>query len=201
LRIPPKVLYFDVETALVKATVFDAGRQWVGWKNIENDPFILCWAAQWMHREKAGVLSECITPARVRRYDDREVLKPLRELMDEADYIVGHNMRPYDWKMVSARFFVHGWDAPHDAKIVDTLTLSRKRFRTISHSLDAWLKRKKLDGKDEMHREDWEACIRGEKAALDKMVKYCRNDVKRGVQLTREFQRYVEQATGQLLFK
>jgi DNA polymerase III epsilon subunit-like protein len=153
----------------------------------------------WMHRDT--VISDCITPARVKRQDDREVLKPLYDLMDEADYIVGHNMRPFDWKMVSARFFIHGWKAPHDARIIDTLALSRKRFKTISHSLDAWLKRKNIGGKDDMEREDWERCIRGDKSALDKMVKYCRNDVKRGAQLTKDFQRYVEQATGQLLFK
>jgi len=201
LKVPSKVLYFDIETALVKATVFDSGRQWVHWKNIESDPFILCWAATWMHKKNGKVLSDCITPESVLQYDDREVLKPLLALMDEADYIVGHNMRPFDWRMVSGRFYVHGWIAPHDAKIVDTLSLSRRRFRVISHSLDAWLKRKGYDGKDEMERRDWEECIRGEQKALDKMVRYCRKDVRRGVQLTRDFQRYIEQATGKLLFK
>jgi len=201
LDIPAKVLYFDIETALVKATVFDSGKQWVHWKNIESEPFILCWAATWMHKKTPTIISDCITPARVKKQDDREVLKPLYDLMDAADYIVGHNMRPFDWKMVSGRFYTHGWDAPHDPKIVDTLSLSRRRFKEISHSLDAWLKRRHFDGKDKMEREDWERCIRGDQQALNKMVRYCRDDVKRGSAWARDFQRYVEQATGKLLFK
>lgn len=153
-----------------------------------------------MHTEKSKVYSECITPARVRRQDDRQVLKPLYDLMDGADYLVGHNMRPFDWKMVSARFFIHGWKAPHDTKIVDTLAMSRRRFKTISHSLDAWLKRKGMDGKNKMEREDWERCIIGDVKALAKMETYCRADVRRGAAWTKELQAYLEGATGKLLF-
>lgn len=200
LKSPPSVLYFDIETALVKTTVFNSGRQWVRWQDVESDPFVLCWAAVWMNKG-TKIISDCITPEKVIQQDDSEVLRGLYELMKQADYIVGHNMRPYDWKMVSGRFFTLGWDAPLDSAIVDTLSLSRKRFRVLSHSLESWLQRKGYGGKTPMERKDWQECIRGDEKALDKMHRYCRKDVRKGALLTLDFQRYVEQATGKLLFR
>ena len=121
--------------------------------------------------------------------------------MGQADYLVGHNMRPFDWKLVSGRFITLGWDAPPDAKIVDTLSLSRRRFRVKSHALDSWEKRLGYAGKHEMHKEDWIRCLNGDTKALDKMHRYCRDDVRKGAKVTRDFQRYIEQATNKLLFR
>lgn len=200
MKIPPKVLYFDIETALIKTTVFQPGRQWIGWKSMETDSFVICWGAAWMHKKQIRVISDCVTSAQAKNQDDSKCLKGLHALMDEADYIVGHNMRAFDWKTVSARFLIHGWDAPHDAKIVDTLNLSRRRFRAVSHALDAWNKALGHEKKDDMRREDWEACLQGKKMALDKMHEYCRGDIRSGVKLAKSFQRYIEQATGRLMF-
>ena len=150
---------------------------------------------------KLKILSKCVTSEQALKADDYELLIPLWDLMNQADYIVGHNMRGFDWKTVNARFIIHGWDAPKEAKIIDTLLLSRRRYRVASHAMDAWIK--KLGGhmKEDMRREDWEACLKGDKKSLDKMLRYCRGDIRRGVRVTQAFQRYYESATGDLLFK
>ena len=201
LKIPAKVLYFDLETALMKVTTFSTGRQWVNWKSVEQDTFVLCWGAAWMHKPKLKVVSKCVTPEQAQMADDYDCLLPLWDMMDEADYIVGHNMRAFDWKMVNARFITHGWNAPRESKIVDTLLLSRRRYRMASHAMDAWVKKLGGEMKEDMRREDWEACLKGDEKALKKMEHYCRGDIKRGVQIARAFQNYYEQATGNLLFK
>lgn len=201
LKIPAKVLYFDLETALMKVTTFSTGRQWVNWKSVEQDTFVLCWGAAWMHKPKLKVISKSVTGEQATMADDYDCLLPLWEMMDEADYIVGHNMRGFDWKMVNARFITHGWSAPRESKIIDTLLLSHRRYRVASHSMDAWVKKLGGQMKEDMRREDWEACLKGDEKALAKMEHYCRNDIKRGVQITKAFQAYYEQATGNLLFR
>ena len=199
LDIPPKVLYFDIETALMKVTTFTTGKQFINWKSVEQESFVICWGASWL--DKSSIISNCVTPSQAKKQDDRACLKPLRDLMDEADYIVGHNMRAFDWKTVNARFLMHGWEAPHETKIVDTLLMSRRRFRVDSHALEAWSR--KLGGKPkaDMRREDWEACMRGDEKALKKMHRYCRGDIREGVYITKRFKQYYEQATGNQLFR
>lgn len=201
LDIPPKVLYFDIETALMKVTTFRTGRQYVTWKSVEQDSFVICWGAAWMHEPKITVMSNCVTPAEARKQNDYNCLWGLWELMDEADYIVGHNMRAFDWKTVNARFIEHGWPAPHETKIVDTLLMSRRRFRVDSHALEAWSKRLGGKPKADMRREDWEACMKGDERALSKMHRYCRGDIREGVHITKQFQQYYESATGLQMFR
>jgi len=201
LKIPPKVLYFDIETALLKTTVFQAGEQWIRWQDVESDTFVMCWGAAWMHKEPLKVLSECVTPKEAKKRDDKNCLWRLWELMDDADYIVGHNMRSFDWKIVNMRFITFGWDAPFDSKIVDTLSLSRRRFRAISHSMDSWLRRWGEEQKEEMTRKDWELCLGGDEKTLKKMHRYCRNDIKRGVKIAERFEKYIVSATGKELFR
>ena len=201
LKIPPRVLYFDIETALMKVTTFQVERQYLSWKSVEQESFVICWAAAWMGKPKLKVLSKSVTSEQALKADDSECLVPLWDLMEQADYVVGHNMRGFDWKFVNARFIVHGWDAPRDAKIMDTLLLSRRRYRVASHAMDAWIRKLGGDIKEDMRREDWEACLKGDQKALNKMLHYCRNDIKRGIQITEAFQRYYESATGDLLFK
>jgi hypothetical protein len=201
----PKVLYFDIETAPMEVACFRTGKQNISWKSVIQDSFVLCWAAQWIHVPNSKIISACVTLKEARKRSDKNCLYTLRDLMDEADYLVGHNMRGFDWKTVNDHFLLHGWDAPHDAKIFDTLTFSRRIFRPRSHALDSWMDELGEERKEDMRLEDWIKCLKGDdntlQAALRKMHTYCRGDIRRGVRLTKIFQRYFEQATGKKLFK
>lgn len=201
LLIPPKILYFDIETALMKVTTFQTGKQYVMWKQVNQDSFVLCWGAAWMNKEPLKIMSDCVTPKEAIKHDDERCLIRLWELMDFADYIVGHNMRSFDWKFVSARFIQFGWSSPFDTKIVDTYLLSKRKFRVPSHAMDAWSRRLGNGQKAHMEREDWERCLVGDESALHKMLRYCKGDIKDGVKLTRQFQTYIESGGGKPLFR
>lgn len=204
LEIPPKVLYLDIETAFMSVDVFSlyvhTGR--LSWKGVEKYKFVICWAAAWVGDEEPQLISDAVTGAQARKRNDKPCLKGIWRLMDEADYIVGHNIRGFDWKTLNYRYIVNGMGAPYKSKITDTLSLSRKYFLPESHALEAWSLRTGGRMKDKMERDDWtKICRHGDEKALAKMEKYCRGDVLEGIKVLRRMQDYIEQMEGKPLFK
>jgi hypothetical protein len=76
-------------------------------------------------------------------------------------------------------------------KQVDTLSLARKYFKNDSDTLGYWLARLGQTGKDKMEEEDWDLCKAGDQKALNKMLKYNKQDVRGGVGLLIEFRDYL----------
>ena len=207
LKIPPKVLYFDIETSLitVKQDVWGLKNynKYIQWEDIEKDQIIICWAGAWIGKGKrVHVFGDCVTEREAVKRDDKRVVKSLRDAIDEADYVAGHNMRPYDWKTANARILVNGIEAPLEPKILDTLSIARRKFRMASHTLEYWSLKLGGKNKDEMHREDWEKIQEtGDPKSLRKMFKYCKGDIREGVNVFMKFRDYIETSTGKPLYR
>lgn len=203
LKVPPKILYLDVETALMKVDVFSTfiPGKYISWKAIDKRSYVICWAACWITDKPIKVISDSVTSREARRGSDKRCLQRLFELMDESDYLVGHNARAFDIKKLNTRFLHNKMGAPLESKVIDTLALARKHFKEDSNSLEAWSLLLGGTAKDDMRMEDWQKiCNNGDAASLRKMVKYCRGDIRNGVHVYKEFERWIA-SSGKRLYR
>lgn len=175
----PKILLFDIETAPTLGYVWGLWEQNVGLNQIYEDPYILCWAAKWL--DKKTILTASLPDFPLYKKDkrnDREVMKTLWKLLDEADVVVAQNGDAFDIKWVNARFLKHGLKPPSPYKTVDTLKVAKKCFKLNSNKLEylgnyLGIGRKLETGGFEL----WKSCMEGDMASWKTMVKYNIQDV------------------------
>lgn len=204
LRIPAKVLYFDIETSLIEMTVkvFDmrVHSGWLDWHDITRPFYVISWAAAWVDEHEPRVHSGAVTAYEARRRSDKRHLRRLWDMMDLADYCVGHNSKSFDHKKVETRFLLNNMGAPSEYKTRDTLTMARKHFKAESNALDYWMRLIKGQQKEHMVREDWEAANKGDQKTINKMERYNRGDVMSGIQLLKAFMAHIESSGCKRLF-
>lgn len=173
-----KVLLYDVETSPNIAYV---------WGKYEQDALgdfikerqIISFAWKWLGDKEVNVLSLPMLKSYKSRPDDnRELIVRLHDLMSRADVVVGHNVDTFDDPMSNSEFLVHGLKPPPPHKTVDTLKFARHKFRFNSNKLGDLGKRLGVGGKVHTGGFDlWARCLRGEKAAWQRMMEYNKGDV------------------------
>lgn len=131
----PKILFLDIETAPIMAAIwqpYEANAVWV-----ERDTFILAFAAKWSHQKRVETYALPDYSLYKRdKFDDKNLIKDLWNLLDEADLVVAHNGDAFDIKKINARFIVHKLNPPTPYKTVDTLKISRAAAKFDSNKLD-----------------------------------------------------------------
>lgn len=113
------------------------------------------------------------------KFSDKEVMKGLWKLLDEADVVVAHNGIKFDRKKVNTRFIYHGMKPPSPYRMVDTLTQSRSNFSFTSNRLNdlgqfLGLGKKLQTGGFDL----WKGCLNADMKSWRKMVRYCKQDVR-----------------------
>jgi hypothetical protein len=171
----PKLLYLDIETSTIQVELFQPGKQYVSADRIKGDWFILCWSAKWVC--SSSMFSYVVNPRDVAKRDDRRILKPLYDLLNMADIVIGHNADRFDLKRINWRFLMHGMKPPRPYRTVDTLKVARSIFGASGNSMDFLAKQLGLGEKLEMHFTDWDKCMEGNIEALRKMRKYNEHDI------------------------
>lgn len=188
LKIPPRVLYFDIERSLMTMYGYELAVKsgYIDKRMIRSEAYIICWAAGWIGGKT--IKSACVTQQEAVRRDDRRILAELWDLMDQADIITGHNMIGFDYKKVNNRFLVHGMGTPIVHKALDTLKLARKHFPFESNSLEYISTHLGGKPKQDVKLEDWIRIVEsGDAATLRKVERYCKGDVKEGVGVFNKF--------------
>ena len=169
-----KRLYFDIETS--PNIVFS----WrVGYKisldydNIIKERKIIC--ACWKWEGKAEVHSAAWSSGQ----SDVRLLQKLIKALNEADEIVGHNGDKFDLPWVRTRAIKLGLKVPPGYKTTDTLKLARRFFNFNSNRLDYLAKYLGVGEKIKTEFGMWKKiCLENDEKALDRMVRYCKRDVK-----------------------
>lgn len=109
---------------------------------------------------------------------DKELVRDLYKLYQQADIIIAHNGDSFDQKISRGRFLIHGFDPVNTYRQIDTLKVARKNFKLESNRLDALGEAlgvgRKIpnDGKYL-----WEKCYYGDMKAWKKMKAYNKQDV------------------------
>jgi hypothetical protein len=150
----------------------------IGINQIESDKSILSWAAKWIDQPK-------IYYRDLRKEknidDDSSILQDLWELLDEAEIVVGHNLKRFDLKNIRTRFIKHGMRPTNNHTILDTLTMAKSQFSFTSNKLE-FISKFLGVGEKSHHKkfqgfELWRECMNGNPKAWAEMKKYNQNDV------------------------
>lgn len=175
----PKILVFDIETLPMEVYAWGLRDQNISLNQIKEDWSVLSWAAKW-YKEDEIFYQDVRNKRNVR--DDKQILKGIWKLLDEADYVVGQNSNSFDIKKLNARFALMGMKPPSSYKKLDTLKMARKDFKFTSNKL-AYLssnlcnKYEKLSHGKYAGFSMWSECMKGNKDAFREMEEYNKVDI------------------------
>jgi DNA polymerase elongation subunit (family B) len=171
----PKIkrLFYDIETSPNVALIWRPGMKIsVPHENIVREREIICICYKWEGSKKIYSL----------RWDadqsDKKMLQDFVKVIEEADEIVGHNVKNYDTKWVRTRCLYHGISFSPTVKQVDTLSIAKSLFTFNSNRLDYIAKFLGEEGKIKTSFDMWKKILlENDEDELAKMVRYCRKDV------------------------
>lgn len=177
----PNILFYDIETSLMKAWLFQLGDQAIRHHQL----------VEGYNRQKVICIAYCFNNGPVKIIDwgyekqnDARVIMEFDKIIKQADIIIGKNSDKFDNKTLNFVRMVTGQPGmPTWVKSTDDLEKQmRKYFRMPSYSLDYISQVLGLGGKKKMEFSDWVEI--GTKApgtgikAFKKMLSYCAKDVR-----------------------
>jgi hypothetical protein len=171
-----KILIFDIETAPSIGYVWSKWQQNIHDEQLIQDWFLLTWSAKWLYSDE--IITGVLTPSEAQKQDDKRIVKSLWTLFDEADILIGHNIKKFDVKKMNARYLIHGLNPPSSYQMIDTLSHARKQFSWHSNKLDYIAQKLGVGKKVETGGFDlWRRCMQGDKEALRLMSEYNNGDI------------------------
>ena len=174
----PKILVFDIETAPFIAYAYSRFKQYFGDANVQQEGYVLCWAAKWLGEE--NVITDAIWNHHevVNEGDDYEVCKSLHELFDQADIVIAHNGNSFDIPTMNTRFLYHRLAPNKPYKKIDTLSILKRNFNLPSNKLSSAAIYFGLPNKmDPGGFYTWRGCMNGDVESQTHMMDYNIQDV------------------------
>jgi hypothetical protein len=171
-----RILTIDIERMKGTATVefWDLG----DYKNrrlhadtVTSWPRTICAAWKWYDSPRLHFAAEWLDGG------PEAMLRAVWDAYDEADIVVGHNLRGFDTKKLRGAWLELGLPEPRPFKTIDTLTIARE-FGFESNTLDALCRRLGIPAKtDRYDVEVARAACAGNKAAQRKITRYNKGDI------------------------
>lgn len=178
-----KTLVLDIETGPALGQMWGFWQQDISPKQVRAHPSILCWSAKWLGKKK--VWFEWGFPYDLQgEYPIREkpMLEALLPLLDEADAVVGHNLKKFDIPRIRGRCLVHRLRIPSPYKEIDTLLIARAKLGFSGNSLEYLAEVLGCTPKGTHKRFPgwnlWAQCILNNKKAWKEMKTYNIQDIK-----------------------
>jgi len=174
-----KVLLVDIETAPIVAYVWGLYDQNIGLEMIVEDWAVLSFSAKWL--DKPEIIYHDNRDKENPR-DDKDLLKIIHSLMDEADVLITQNGKRFDIPKLNSRFIAHGMQPPSSYRVIDTLRIAKANFAFTSNKLAYMTDKlctfyKKLTHKEFPGFDLWKQCLAGNKKAWKEMEEYNVHDV------------------------
>lgn len=129
----PKILTADIETLPITTYNWSLWQEPRALDRLIKDWAIFMGAVKWMDQKKVHIVD---TESTGDPYDDKEVVRFLCEHLDEADIVVGQNVKNFDMRKIRARAIRHGLKPFREPEIIDTLLMSREVAQFTSHKLE-----------------------------------------------------------------
>jgi len=174
LRTQRKRLFFDIETSPNVGLFFTAGYKLnIGYDSIIKERAIICICYKWEDDREVKYLhwdsKQC----------DKKMLKQFIEVANEADELVGHNGDKFDLAWIRTRCLYHRIAMFPNYTTIDTLKISRSKFKFNSNRLDYIANFLGVGSKIKTDYGLWkDILLKNDKVAMTKMIKYCQMDVK-----------------------
>ena len=171
-----KILLFDIETAPMEVYTWSLYPKFIPHEMVIHDWSMLSWSAKWLFSDT--IMSQCVTSKEAVNRTDLSVLRGIWELLNTADIVIAHNGVKFDVKKLNTKFVLNDMSPPMSYRVIDTLDVARRNFSFASNSLDYLVRAMSDSGKMDTGGFDlWKRCMKGDPAALEKMVDYNRHDV------------------------
>lgn len=165
-----KRLFIDIETSKLTAATFTLFPNYIPVTNILDDWHIICAAWKWQGSDE-------IYSAHTYNSNDKKIVKELSKAINEADELVYHNGRKFDYKKINARVVINGLPPMCKPRETDTLIQCKKHFAFTSNKLEYIARALGFGGKISTGDELWMRCLRKEREAIDEMLEYNKYDV------------------------
>lgn len=175
----PRILVYDIETAPILAHVWKMWDNNIGLNQIDTDWYILSVAAKWLGEDDVFYWDQQgITPME----DDTYLLSKLWSLLNEADIVIGQNVKRFDTKKVNARFILNGFPKPSTYRQIDTMVIAKEQFGFTSNKLEYMTDKLCPEHKKSKHQAFpghtlWAECLKGNPAAWAEMKAYNTDDI------------------------
>lgn len=174
----PKILVYDIETSPILAQMWSMWQQGFGLNQIESDWFIMSFAAKWLGSDEIFYYDQSQAED---MEDDYELLSALWDLLNEADIVVGQNVKAFDTKKVNARFILNGFPKPSTYRQIDTLSIAKENFaftsRKLEYMSDQLCSVKKIKHDEFPGHVLWSECLKGNQRAWEAMKEYNVQDI------------------------
>lgn len=178
--IKSKALVLDIETSPILAYIWEMGEQTVSINQIKEDWYIIAWSAKWLGEPESKVVYYDLRNHK--NGDDKPILKPLWEMLNEADIVITQNGQQFDSRKINARFISHGMNPPKPYQHIDTYRLVKKVASFTSNKLEYLTDKLCKTHKKIVHGKFpgltlWIECLKGNKEAWDEMKRYNIKDI------------------------
>lgn len=156
MKLPYKLLCYDIETTPLLGWIWRPGEQYVGHnqllKGYFNYTHIMCITYRWAHEKKTHILTWGTGLE-----DEKQMIIDFDAIVKQADVVIGKNNNRFDDKHINTIRMIH--DLPCDTswitKCDDLEKQMRKHFNVASYSLDYFSELLGLGGKIKMELSDW----------------------------------------------
>lgn len=175
-----RVLVLDIETSPLLAYIWELGDQTVALNQIHTDWHIMAWSAKWLGDPESKVVY--YDQRNLKIGNDKPILKPLWDLLNDADIVITQNGEQFDSRKINARFMLHGMTPPKPYLHIDTYKLVKKVAAFTSNKLEYLtdkfcIKHKKVTHGNFPGLKLWIECLNGNKKAWDEMKYYNIKDI------------------------
>lgn len=175
----PRILIYDIETAPILAHVWKLWDNNVGLNQIEADWYMLSFCAKWLGEDEIFYYDQRDAED---PQDDTYILSKLWSMLNEADIVVGQNIRRFDTKKVNARFVLNGFPKPSTYRQIDTMVQAKEQFGFTSNKLEYMAAKLCPEHVKDGHNEFpghtlWVECLKNNIKAWEAMERYNRDDV------------------------
>lgn len=173
LKTKRRRLFFDCETSPNIGLFWQAGyKQRIDYNNIIKERAIICICYKWEDEKQVYSFNWD------GKQNDKKMLQDFIKVANQADEIVGHNGDKFDMAWVRTRCLFHGIPMFPTYTTIDTLKISRSKFKFNSNRLDYIASFLGIGKKIKTEFNLWkDIVLRNDKPAMDRMVKYCKQDV------------------------
>lgn len=168
-----KRLFYDLEVSPNLVFSWNVGYDIrLNHDSIVKERAVICIGYKWQHERQAKCLEWDANQ------DDKTMLLEFLDIAKDADELVAQNGDKFDLPWLKARWIHHGVKAIPKFKTSDTLQWAKRNFRFNSNKLDYMASFLGFGNKIETDFGLWrDIVLHKDKAAMKKMVDYCKHDV------------------------
>ena len=147
--------------------------KYLGPGDIETWSRTICHAYKWLGDRTVSFMAEWEDGGR------KGFLERTSALLEEADLIVGHNMRDFDLPHLTGELILENLPVPPLPKVFDTLRTMQKHGNLENNQLDTLDKRFGFTGKTDRYRIEMAmAAVNGDEKAQKRIERYAKGDIK-----------------------